>query len=150
MTHHGLCELMNAIGHEVWLPSHFCPVKQHKSKDPYNSRTRSINIIIIIIITTMETRRPVMLLPALLWLLPFSCSVSAVPARDGLIDPAMQPMFEEEVPNAVDPSFIFSPPRGKGTCYKVQMAQTVQKTGLIDGSGTKLDTPVWVSETTFA
>jgi FtsP/CotA-like multicopper oxidase with cupredoxin domain len=58
----------------------------------------------------------------------------------GLSDPAMQPMFANPVPNALDPGFIYNAKKGK---IKVAVGQTVQYTGLEDGIGTPLPTTVW-------
>jgi FtsP/CotA-like multicopper oxidase with cupredoxin domain len=58
----------------------------------------------------------------------------------GLSDPALQPKFTELVPNALDPGFIYKPLKGK---IKVGVGQSVQQTGLVDGSGNLLPTTIW-------
>ena len=57
----------------------------------------------------------------------------------GLSDPAMQPLFANAVPNALDPGFIFNTKKGKIT---VDVQQTVQMTGLVDMAG-PVPTTVW-------
>ena len=59
----------------------------------------------------------------------------------GLSDPALQPKFAANVPNALDPGFIYNTGKGK---IKVAVGQTVQKTGLVAPDGvTPVSTPVW-------
>jgi FtsP/CotA-like multicopper oxidase with cupredoxin domain len=66
----------------------------------------------------------------------------AVPQAMGLSDPAVQPKFVNEVPNALDPSFIYRPDK-KGR-FKIRAATAIQKTGLrLDGTGTELGTPIF-------
>jgi FtsP/CotA-like multicopper oxidase with cupredoxin domain len=70
----------------------------------------------------------------------------AAPAAAGLSDPALQPKFEELVPNALDPGFIFEPLPGgpRAGQYNVSIQQSVQQTGLRNPkSGKLLDTTVW-------
>ena len=68
-------------------------------------------------------------------------SAFAVPQRRGLSDPARQPKFEETVPNALDPGFIYDTSTNK---IKVGVGPTIQQTGLkAGGTGGYLDTPVW-------
>jgi len=58
-----------------------------------------------------------------------------------LSDPAMQPMFANPVPNALDPGFIYKAKKGK---IKVAVGQTVQQTGLVGPDGlTPVPTTVW-------
>ncbi|MGD9053324.1 MAG: hypothetical protein PVG17_15815, partial [Desulfobacterales bacterium] len=57
-----------------------------------------------------------------------------------LSDPCIQPKFENAVPNALDPSFIFQSPNNK---YKIAMQPQTQMTGLVDGMGNPLTTAVW-------
>jgi spore coat protein A, manganese oxidase len=66
--------------------------------------------------------------------------LNAAPAIPGLSDPALQPKFVNLVPDAMAPAFKFKGNKGK---YRVGMAPTIQKTGLIDANGVLLDTPVW-------
>ena len=66
----------------------------------------------------------------------------AIPAAAGLSDPALQPKFENGVPDALAPSFIYQPDR-KGR-YKIKAGQAIQYTGLIDpATGSMLPTPIW-------
>ncbi len=59
----------------------------------------------------------------------------------GLSDPAMQPKFANEVPRALDPSFIFNAKKGKIT---VDVQQAVQFTGLVGPDGmTPVPTTIW-------
>ena len=70
----------------------------------------------------------------------------AEPLAFGLSDPAIQPKFEELVPNALDPGFLFEPvARGNmAGKYNVYVKQTSQQTGLRKGgTGKKLDTTIW-------
>jgi FtsP/CotA-like multicopper oxidase with cupredoxin domain len=64
----------------------------------------------------------------------------------GLSDPELQPKFIEYAPNALDPGFIFEPvANGKmAGKYNIHIKQAIQQTGLRkNGTGKKLDTPVW-------
>ena len=75
--------------------------------------------------------------------LPFSRWVAKARAEgliDGLSDPALQPKFVEQVPNALDPGFIYDTSKGK---IKVAVGPTFQQTGLVDASGNLLSTPLW-------
>ena len=49
----------------------------------------------------------------------------------GLSDPALQDKFVNPVPNALNPAFIYP---SKQNSYKIQVAQSVQQTGLRDFS----------------
>ena len=68
--------------------------------------------------------------------------VFAEAARGGLSDPANQPMFAKEVPDALAPGFIYQTDK-KGV-YKIKIGTSIQNTGLVapDGS-TPVPTPVW-------
>jgi len=67
---------------------------------------------------------------------------SGVPAAAGLSDPALQPKFENLVPDALAPSFIYQPDK-KGR-YKIKIGSATQQTGLIDPvTELPLSTPVW-------
>jgi spore coat protein A len=60
---------------------------------------------------------------------------------EGLSDPALQPKFMEQVPNALHPSFIYDTSKGR---IKVGVGPTAQQTGLVNAAGTKkLWTPLW-------
>jgi spore coat protein A len=59
-----------------------------------------------------------------------------------LSDPALQPKFVEQAPNALDPGFIYQPHKRTGI-YHVDMAQTVQHTGLLKANGKRASTTVW-------
>ena len=65
----------------------------------------------------------------------------AAPLMLGLSDPALQPKFENAVPDALMPAFKYVPDK-KGR-YKIEIGPSVQQTGLVDGGGIKLNTPVW-------
>lgn len=58
----------------------------------------------------------------------------------GLSDPALQPKFVENVPNALAPDFLYDTSKDK---IKVAVGQTTQMTGLVDGTGIKVPTTVW-------
>jgi len=67
----------------------------------------------------------------------------AATAAAGLSDPAYQfasAAFENPVPDALAPGFIFNIKKGK---TKVGMAPAVQQTGLVDAFGANLNTPVF-------
>jgi FtsP/CotA-like multicopper oxidase with cupredoxin domain len=66
----------------------------------------------------------------------------AAPLIAGLSDPAAQPKFVNLVPDALAPGFKYAPGRGR-SFYTVGVAKTWQETGLVDGSGNPLSTPVW-------
>lgn len=60
----------------------------------------------------------------------------------GLSDPLFQPKFLYEVPNALNPAFMYRPDR-QGR-FKVRVADAVHETGLIDlSNGRRLRTNVW-------
>jgi spore coat protein A len=65
----------------------------------------------------------------------------AAPAAAGLSDPALQPKFMNAVPDAMMPGFKYQPDR-KGR-YKIKIGPAIQQTGLVDGGGNPLSTPVW-------
>jgi FtsP/CotA-like multicopper oxidase with cupredoxin domain len=66
----------------------------------------------------------------------------AVPAAVGLSDPALQPKFQNPVPNALDPAFIYQPDN-KGR-YKIRAAEGIQYTGLrVNGTGAPLPTRIF-------
>ena len=72
----------------------------------------------------------------------FAPRALAASAMLGLSDPALQPKFVEDVPDALAPSFIYQPDK-KGR-YKIKAGQSVQYTGLVDpATGNKLPTPIW-------
>ena len=64
----------------------------------------------------------------------------AVQLVPGLSDPALQPKFNVNVPNALDPGFIYNIKKGKA---KISVGQSVQFTGLEDTSNNPLPTTVW-------
>ncbi len=67
--------------------------------------------------------------------------VAAATQGPGLSDPLLQPKFLVDVPNALDPAFIYDTSKG---AIKVGVGQTVQQTGLVDPiTGTALSTTVW-------
>ena len=66
----------------------------------------------------------------------------ALPAATGLSDPALQPKFLNDVPDALAPGFIYQPDN-KGR-YKIKAGQAVQYTGLVNpATGAMLPTPIW-------
>ena len=68
----------------------------------------------------------------------------AASAFQGLSDPALQPKFVEMAPNALHPSFKFSPSNVKKGKYNIIIDQGIQYTGLVDtASGRSLPTAVW-------
>ena len=59
-----------------------------------------------------------------------------------LSDPSLQPKFVNPVPDALAPGFIYQPDK-KGR-YKIRVGAAIQQTGLrLNGTGPKLNTPVW-------
>ena len=81
-------------------------------------------------------------------------SASAAPLGVGLADPAIQPLFTELAPNALDPSFIFGKEKRvkvkknklklrKKSKHKINIQQIVQQTGLVNAQGQRLSTTVW-------
>jgi spore coat protein A len=72
----------------------------------------------------------------------FNRRAIAAPAATALSDPALQPKFVETVPNALDPSFMFAPTRGK-SYYDVGVGQAVQFTGLVDSNEDPISTTVF-------
>jgi FtsP/CotA-like multicopper oxidase with cupredoxin domain len=63
------------------------------------------------------------------------------PPFEGLIDPCMQPMFEEIVPNALDPRFIYE---SANNIYNAHICKNANhQTGLVDEYGKKLSTPIY-------
>jgi spore coat protein A len=62
------------------------------------------------------------------------------PAAIGLSDPAMQPLFVNQVPNALAASFKYVPQNDKLT---IITAQSVQMTGLVNASGNRVPTTIW-------
>ena len=59
----------------------------------------------------------------------------------GLSDPAMQPKFVTDVPNALHPSFIFRPKKQK---IKVAVGETMHMTGLVGPNGSSpVPTKIW-------
>ena len=67
--------------------------------------------------------------------------VLAAPAIAGLSDPALQPKFATNVPNALDPGFIYQPDR-QGR-YKIKVGTALHNAGLVGPDGvTPVMTPV--------
>ena len=67
----------------------------------------------------------------------------AAPAAAGLSDPALQPKFMNPVPDAMAPTFKYSP-NGNTNKYKVAVGPSVQMTGLVGPDGiTPVPTPVF-------
>ena len=71
--------------------------------------------------------------------------VLADTAAASLSDPALQPKFVNVVPDAMAPSFMYIPNKQNKNkkSFKVGVGPSVQQTGLVDGSGALLPTPVW-------
>lgn len=81
---------------------------------------------------------PVQLICVLVgWIVPLAQTEPVVP---GLIDPDVQPMFEVECINAMDPDFAFDSSSGY---LEVGIGEGVVETGLVDEYGKSLQTPVW-------
>jgi FtsP/CotA-like multicopper oxidase with cupredoxin domain len=59
----------------------------------------------------------------------------------GLSDPALQPMFMNPVPDALDPTFKYTPDK-KGR-YKVQIREAMHDAGLVDPLGNPVLTPIF-------
>ncbi len=59
-----------------------------------------------------------------------------------LSDPALQPKFVEQVPNALDPAFTYNPHPNTGVIH-VSVGQTTQQTGLLRPNGRRANTTVW-------
>jgi len=65
------------------------------------------------------------------------------PLALGLSDPALQPKFQELVPDAMAPGFIYRPNKKTGE-YTVRIQKATQATGLVDPlTGKALKTNVW-------
>ena len=59
-----------------------------------------------------------------------------------LSDPALQPKFVEQAPNALDPSFTYMPHPKTGVIH-ASIAQTRQQTGLLRRNGRRANTTIW-------
>ena len=59
-----------------------------------------------------------------------------------LSDPALQPKFVEQVPNALDPAFVYNPHPRTGVIHAT-VGQTTQQTGLLRRNGRRANTTVW-------
>ena len=71
----------------------------------------------------------------------YSHSSQAAILAAGLSDPAMQPMFVNPAPNAMDDDFKYVPRRNR---LKITMAQARQMTGLVGADGvTPVATTIW-------
>jgi spore coat protein A len=70
--------------------------------------------------------------------------VRSAKASVGLIDPAVQPLFEEMVPNPLDPSFIYDT---SGGFIEISVSEGETETGLVlaeeDGTRSRLKTRIW-------
>jgi hypothetical protein len=71
--------------------------------------------------------------------------IQAVPLAPGLADPAAQLLFQEIAPNALDPSYIYSPVEGYPNLnyYNVSMGVGVHKTGLRNDQGEQVKTRIF-------
>ena len=65
----------------------------------------------------------------------------ATPAAAGLADPLWHPMFTNDVPNALDPGFVYR--ISNSGRVDVTMRPMIQDTGFVDGGGTARQTAVW-------
>lgn len=71
----------------------------------------------------------------------YAHTLQAASLAAGLSDPAMQPLFMNPAPNALDPGFKYVPNNGR---LRIRMARTVQMTGLVGMDGyTPVPTSVW-------
>ena len=59
-----------------------------------------------------------------------------------LSDPALQPKFVEQVPNALDPAFTYVPNANTGVIH-ASMGQARQQTGLLRRNGKRATTTIW-------
>ena len=59
-----------------------------------------------------------------------------------LSDPALQPKFVEQAPNALDPGFTYSAHPETGVIH-ASAGQTSQQTGLLRRNGSRANTTVW-------
>ena len=75
------------------------------------------------------------------WLLLLPWTAVSEPLIPGLIDPDVQPMFETDCPNAIDPEFVFDSSTGY---IEVGVKESEAYTGLMDNDGgSPLATPIW-------
>jgi hypothetical protein len=58
----------------------------------------------------------------------------------GLADPALQDLFTMEVPNPLDPSFLYDDSSG---ILQVSVSAGIAETGLKDSNGNLVSTPIW-------
>jgi hypothetical protein len=66
--------------------------------------------------------------------------VNGEAAGIGLADPASQDLFTTEVPNPLDPSFLYDSSSG---ILQVSVSGGTAETGLNDNKGIPLSTPIW-------
>ncbi len=59
-----------------------------------------------------------------------------------LSDPALQPKFVEQVPNALDPGFTYYPHPNTGIIH-ANVGQATQQTGLLRKNGRRANTTIW-------
>jgi spore coat protein A len=73
-----------------------------------------------------------------------SGGVTADPAMNGLLDPDSALFFVNEVPNALDPSFMFKGKEKKyKTKFKIKVSENDHWAGLLDADGERLMTKIW-------
>jgi FtsP/CotA-like multicopper oxidase with cupredoxin domain len=68
---------------------------------------------------------------------------NASPLAFGLSDPALQPKFVEQAPNALHPDFLYAPRGRRIDRYRVVMGQQLQHVGLLNAAGVRTPTKVW-------
>ncbi len=68
----------------------------------------------------------------------------AEPLAAGLADPAGQPLFQYNAPDALSPAFRFRPTVKRGyDLYDVRLRQVRASTGLVNAAGARVTTPVY-------
>ena len=73
-----------------------------------------------------------------------SLVVQAVPLMEGLADPALQALFTEQAPNALDPSYIMTPQGDELNSYVVSMVKSKHhKSGLVNAHGEQVETTIF-------
>jgi len=69
--------------------------------------------------------------------------ISAVPLAPGLADPSEQPIFIELAPNALDPSYVYSPEEGKDNYYVIDMGKSSEHVSGLLHNGEKVKTTIF-------
>jgi hypothetical protein len=81
-----------------------------------------------------------LLVPALILSLRLNVGVNGEAAGVGLADPVLQDLFTWEVPNPLDPSFLYDSSSGN---LEISVSAGTAETGLRDNNGNPLSTPIW-------